>query len=295
MNKGKRRSILPYIPGYDNNAVLKLIFFISGAYMLLAITWAIMMMVNINADAFNTYVQPNVALPHLAAFRERWWTLLTYGFFHFPNSFMELLSNMLWLYCFGSVMQMLVGKKEIAPLFVYSVLVGGASYLLVQLLPGEFRNTPALIMGPRAGMAALCVAAVTLSPGYRFYLSETFSIPIAVVAGIFGVLAIIGSGYYLPVIAMLLGGGLTGFAYVKLLKAGYRPGQWIYSLGGTFERMVTPNEAEIARRKSERYRAQQEAQNPQKRIDDLLDKINQKGYNSLTAEEKEFLKKVGKE
>ena len=33
----------------------------------------------------------------------------------------------------------------------------------------------------------------------------------------------------------------------------------------------------------------------QSRIDDLLDKINQKGYHSLSDEEKEFLKKASTE
>jgi hypothetical protein len=33
----------------------------------------------------------------------------------------------------------------------------------------------------------------------------------------------------------------------------------------------------------------------QQKIDDLLDKINQKGYNSLTDEEKEMLKRASKE
>jgi DNA-directed RNA polymerase alpha subunit len=33
----------------------------------------------------------------------------------------------------------------------------------------------------------------------------------------------------------------------------------------------------------------------QKRIDEILDKINHKGYSSLTEEEKEMLKKAGEE
>jgi hypothetical protein len=33
----------------------------------------------------------------------------------------------------------------------------------------------------------------------------------------------------------------------------------------------------------------------QQRVDDLLDKINLKGYNSLSEEEKEFLKKASRE
>ena len=33
----------------------------------------------------------------------------------------------------------------------------------------------------------------------------------------------------------------------------------------------------------------------QQKIDDLLDKINQKGYNSLTEDEKEILRRASKE
>ncbi len=89
------------------------------------------------------------------------------------------------------------------------------------------------------GMAA---AAVTITPKYRFYLTETFSIPLITVAGIFTVLMFIGSGLYLPVIFMLAGGGFMGFGYVKLLQAGYRPGDWIYTLSRKIESTVTPGE-----------------------------------------------------
>lgn len=301
MNSGKKKSILPYIPGYDNNTVLKLIFFVSGAYIMLAITWAVIMLVYGTTDVFNTYFLPNIALPALKAYPNRWWTIFTYGLFQLPNSFMELLSNMLWLYCFGSVTQMLVGKKQIVPLFMYSILMGGVCYLLVQLLPGEFRHTTPYVLGSRAGIVGMCAAAITLSPNYRFYLSDTFSIPMAVVAGIFGVLMILGSGFYVATIVMLLGGGLMGFAYVKLLKAGYRPGEWMYSLGNKVESLVTPNEQEIARKQNSRRNAvlnnieKSEATLTQKRIDDILDKINQKGYEALSKEEREFLMRAGKE
>ncbi len=299
MSMGNRKSLLPYIPGYDNNAVLKLIFFLAGSYMTLAICWAVMMIVNGSTDAFNTYLASNIALPSIASFADHWWTPLTYGFFHFPNSFLNMVSDMLWLYTFGSVTQMLIGKKQIIPLFLYGVIVGGLFYVLIQLIPGEVGKAPPQIMGPRAGLVAMCAAAVTLTPKYRFYLSETFSIPILVVAGAFGLLMIIGSGYYLSVIFMLLGGGLLGFLYVRLLKAGYRPGEWMYSAGSKLESMVTPDEQAISRKNSNKRSAvfnnsQPHAQDTESRVDAILDKINQKGYKSLTSEEKNFLTKAGK-
>lgn len=298
MNKGKRRSILPYVPGYDNNTILKLVFFIAGAYMALGLTWAVMMMVNITEVKFNTYLVPNLSLPHIAAFGHKWWTVFTYGFLHAPNSFMIMFTNMLWLYCFGSVVQMLVGKNNVVPLFLYCVLVGGFFYLGAQYLPGKLGDHPAYIMGPQAGLMGMCVAAITISPRYRFYLSETFSVPMLAVAGIYMALSIYSARHHMPVVIMAAGGSLTGFCYIKLLQAGYKPGAWMYDIGGTLQRMATPNEEAIARRRKEQALNdpdQQTEREKQDRVDELLDKINRRGYSSLSKAEKEYLRKAGHE
>ena len=303
MSTGRKRSALSYIPGLTNNAVLKLIIFSAVLYVILALTWAVIMLVYQGMPIYEQYFLPNLALPTLSGIKGHWWTVLTYGWFYNLPGFWELVSNMLWLYCFGSVVQMLVGSKQVIPLYLYCLLVGGIFYLLSQVLPGELGKTPHTIglVGPRAGLIGLAAAAVTLTPQYRFYLTETFSIPILVVAGVFAVLMIIGSGFYLPVIFMLAGGGLMGFGYVKLLKAGYRPGEWMYQVTGKIEGLVTPDEnAAWKRHNKSRNQILDKMYEPkhgisQKRIDDILDKINQKGYNSLSAEEKDTLMRAGKE
>ncbi|MFI5196607.1 MAG: rhomboid family intramembrane serine protease, partial [Chitinophagales bacterium] len=235
-------------------------------------------------------------------FKAHWWTLLTYGWFHF-NGFMELVSNMLWLYCFGSVVQMLVGHKQVIPLYAYCLVTGGIFYLLAQLLPGEWGKIPHItgLLGSRAGLMGLAAAAVTLTPKYRFYLTETFSIPLLVVVGIFAVLMVVSSGFYLPIILLLAAGAGTGFGYIKLLQAGYRPGEWMYTLKRKAESLVTPDE-NVAWKKHNKKRNEllNKIYEPkqgisQKRIDDILDKILQKGFNSLSAEEKDILMRAGKE
>jgi membrane associated rhomboid family serine protease len=288
MNRGQRKSILPYIPGYDNNAALKLVFFVAGAYIVLALTWATFMIVNTTGDAFDHYMIPNIALPAVSQLGTKWWTLLTYGFFHVPNSFMHMLSNMLWLYMFSSVVQMLVGKQQVAPIFVYSLIAGGLFYSVAQLLPGKAGVVPPYMMGPRAGMMAMCAAAITLSPKYRFYFTETFSIPMAVVAGIFTFLMLLETGFNLPIMVMLAGGALTGLAYVKLLRTGYRPGAWVYNLRNKMEQAVTPGSGINSNKKSN-----VQAYSIEQRVDEILDKINRKGIKSLTTEEREILKKAG--
>jgi membrane associated rhomboid family serine protease len=302
METGRRRSALSYIPGYANNAVLQLIIASGVIYVLLSLIWAVITLVYNGDSNFNLYFIPNLALPNnLAAFSGHWWTLIVYGWMQYPHGFWEMLSNMLWLYCFGSVVQMLVGHRQVIPMYFYCVVMGGVFYLLATLLPGELGKSPAYILGPRAGLMGMAAAAVTLTPQYRLYLTETFSLPLIGVAAVFTFLMIIGSGFYLPVIIMLIGGGLMGFAYIKLLKAGYRPGDWMYQLTSKIASTVTPDEDALriknAGKRNEILNKMYEPRNgiSQKRIDDILDKINQKGYNSLSSEEKETLLRAGKE
>jgi membrane associated rhomboid family serine protease len=302
MNTGSKKSFLSYIPGYSNNAVLQLIIVSGVAYALLGISWAVVMLVFDSPANFNNYFLANVALPKLYLFKAHWWTLFTYSWFHFSGGFFELLSNMLWLYCFGSVTQMLIGHKQIIPLFIYSSLIGGVVYLMAQMLPGGLSATPQQVLGPRPALMAMAAAAVTLTPNYKFYLTDRFSVHIMLVAGIFAFLMLLGTGFHAPLILMLAAGAFTGYAYIRLLRAGYRPGEWMYQLTGRVESLVTPNENALRNRSNSRRANilnskmyEPKSGISQKRIDDILDKINQKGYNSLSAEEKELLMRAGKE
>ncbi len=298
MSTRQKRSALSYIPGFTNNAVLQLILASGVCFAILGLSWATIKIIYVGDETpFNQYFIGGVALPALSEFKTHWWTILTYGWFHF-SGFFELLSNMLWLYCFGSVVQMLVGHRQVIPLYAYCLVVGGAFYLLCQFFPVSVPHTVG-ILGSRAGLMGMATAAFVLTPKYRFYLTETFSIPISVVAGVFTVLMVLGSGFYWPVIAMLAGGSLMGLGYVKLLQAGYRPGEWMYSFTAKVEGLVTPNEKAIQNRNNKRNGGNNsyEPKNgvSQRRIDDILDKINQKGYNSLSAEEKDVLMRAAKD
>ncbi len=291
MSTGQRRSALSYIPGYKNNAVLKLILFSGGAYITLAIIWAIMMIVYGSNANFQVYFLPNIALNHVYFFASRFWTVLTYGFLLEPNNFFLLLTSMLWLYSFGSVVQSLVGHKQVIPLYVYSLVAGGIFYYLAQYLPGKAANIPGMVLGPQAGILAMATAAITLAPSYRFYLSETLAIPLWVPVAIFTFLAVLGSGFFIPVLCMLMGSALAGFAYIRALRAGYQPAAWLYNLGNGIEGLVTPANERPAKRTKKTYNAPGRV--PQSRIDEILDKINQKGYNALSREEREMLLRAG--
>lgn len=288
------------IPGYSQNAVLQLIVALGVGFVAYFFTTVLF-------QAFAQYpaakavatVLPKIALPAVEDYPSRWWTIFTYGWAH--TGFWVWITNMIWLYCWGSVVQMLVGHRQVIPLFVYSLIAGGMFFLLAQLVPGKAFDYSGFLLGCHAGVMALAVAAMTLAPNYRFYLGPSFSIPMVIVAAIYGVLAVVDTDLH-PVLLLSLGGGaLTGFVYAKMLQAGRRPGDWVYNLFSSIERSMTPDE-QIAWKKEKHRRNQVLSKNyepkqgiSQQRIDELLEKIHKNGYNALTREEKEMLLRASKE
>jgi hypothetical protein len=99
-----------------------------------------------------------------------------------------------------------------------------------------------------------------------------------------------------------LGGALLGYVYATKLQQGK-------DIGAGFERVMDSiiswfqpksNLKTVHRKKGStsyagKTKKEFDAFNKQKRIDMILDKISKSGYDSLTAEEKEFLLKAGKD
>jgi membrane associated rhomboid family serine protease len=300
MQSGKRRSSLSYIPGLSNNAVLQIIIFSAVAYVVFGLIWAVIRIVYPDDHFFYFYFVPQLGLPPVSMFPAHCWTLLTYGWFLYPGKFWELASNMLWLYCFGSVVQMLIGHRQVIPLYIYSLFFGGLVFVASSLVPGLAPFPGGYFLGPAAGLMGMSAASITISPRYRFFFTETFSLPLAVIVGAFAILSILGTGFYFPSVMLLLGGSGAGFAYVRLLQAGYKPGNWMYGLTEGIEGLVTPSPRKgqsipLGRRDAvlKKTLRGNDTTVSSSRIDDILDKINQKGYNSLTDEEKETLKRAG--
>lgn len=288
------------IPGYSQNAVLQLIVATGIGFIAYFFT-----KVSMQAFAHHTaeealiIVRPQVALPELQHYTAKWWTIFTYGWAH--DGFWAWLTNMIWLYSWGSMVQMLVGHRQVIPMFVYALLAGGVFFLLAQFLPGAAFHEVPFLLGCQSGVMALAVAGITFAPRYRFYLGPNFSIPIGVIAVIYLVLAVINTNLNPTLLLSLAGGGLTGFVYVRLLQRGNRPGEWIYDLFSRIENSVTPDEHagwkhQKKRRSHVLSKSQEHAHGiSQRRIDELLEKIHKEGYNALTREEKEMLLRASKE
>lgn len=296
-----RRSVQPFIPPYKENGALQLIVASGVTFIMFHFVRVVMLIMDINKEKVFAYTFPNIGLPNLETFQQKWWTIFTYGWVH--HGFFDWITNMIWLYCFASVLQSLAGYKQIIPLFFYSLLIGGGFYLGSQFIETDiFHPGNTYFLGSQAGVIALGVAALTLAPHYRLYLAPTFSIPLALIVGIYAVLDII---VYIPnqtnALMLCVGGALTGFVYSQLLKKGFRPGEYLYDLLGKIQRLTTPNEAALIEKKSrKRIEILRTMYEPKKgisqdRIDEILDKINDRGYHSLSREEKDILFRAGKD
>lgn len=287
------------IPAFEKNAVLKLIIACGSGFVIYNLIRVTMMVAEAEPQAFYNYFEANLGLPNVSNFPAKAWTLLTYGWTH--SGFWVLFSNMVWLYAFGSLVQMLVGHRQIFPIFIYSLLMGGIFYELAQLLPGAYFQGRAVIFGAQAGIVGLCVAALTLSPSYKFYLSETMRIPLAVVAIIFFALQLMNANinHEGATLFMLIGGAVMGYLYIILLQNGIKLGDWVYNLSDKVNERFEPDERGAVNNPNTRrnktismYRPKPKQGITQNNIDDILDKINQKGYDALSKEDKETLMKA---
>lgn len=293
------RSYSPLAPNYRHNAVLHLVIFCAVCFILLHMVSVILTVISSEPKfVFSSKVLPAVALQSADVFMHKPWVLVTYFLGH--ESFWNLLSNMLWLYCFGSVIQSLVGHREIIPLFVMSGLISGIIYVIFTFAWPQIPGRQALILTAQPGITAFAVAAITLAPKYRYYLGERMAIPLWLLICIYILLSCLSLiNRQSSVLILLAVAAVSGFGYIKLLQSGYKPGAWLYRMGNRIQDIFTPKNEEPwhSRIKEQNRQAikMKKEQYSEEYIDAILDKINQKGYGALTAEEKEALMKASKE
>lgn len=304
MNAVFRRPLSSAIPGYSRNAMLQLIVITGACFITFYFAILLIQQFGNHPKSWTgamRYAEAErmmlgvVSLPSPSGFLPKFWTILTYGWVQ--PGFFAWLSTAVWIYCWGSVVQGLVGHRQVIPLFVYGLMAGGLFFLGAQLIPGVSK-LPRL-MGAWSGLMALAAAAFTLTPAFRFYLGPTFSIPIAVVAAIFLFLMVMNVGTHPAMMLSLVGGAAAGFFYVRALQRGHKPGEWAYEIGSRVENTMTPR---ADRHRTRRDSPLRSASPPvtrrglsQRRVDELLEKIHQKGYSALSEEEKQILLQASKD
>lgn len=228
------------------------------------------------------------------------WTIITYMFLHV--GFMHILFNMLLLHWFGRIVGDLIGDRRILPIYILSGLMGILFYLFADnLLPigsGGHSN----LKGASAAVMGFLFTATYLSPDYNMHLPFIGAVKIKYIAFFLLFLDLIGTSASNSGGAFAhLGGVAFGIIYVLNLRSGSDITEPLQNLfHGKKEKPINPKRKKspltlVYHKEKEKPIAKQPPEeNPQSKIDQILDKINKQGIDSLTSEEREFLNKAGK-
>ncbi len=291
--------------GQPDNALMWLFIF-NVVFFLILLTIKAAVAVNDNSDAvFYARVVNWFHLPaDISKLGSRPWTFLTYMFS--DVAIFRAISNILWLWAFGGILQNLTGNKKLIPVYLYGGLAGAVFFLAAaNLIPAkELAINVAGLLGANPAVMAVAVAATVIAPGYRFFRHIRGGIPLWVLTIVYVAIDIAGVATNPPAYAIShIGGGLAGWLFVILLHKRIDGSAWMNNGYSWFMNLFNPNKTKVENTVKEKVFYNTGNRAPysktshitEQRIDEILDKINQKGYNYLTKEEKEILKRASEE
>lgn len=301
LQQNNRKKILL---GQDGNSLLLLIIVNVIIFILLSFIKIVYLANNSTEDVFHAQVLQQLSVPGPPqVFATRPWTLLSYMFTH--ETLLDLISSVIWLWGFGFIFQNLTGNRKLIPVYLYGGVVGSVIFLLaVNLIPALRHNINSVypLSGPGPSLMAIAIGTTALAPRHRIF--PMLRIPLWVLTAVFVFFrfgTVLDSGNYSHAIA-LVAGALMGYVFVWQLQKGNDWGQWMTDVVNWADDLFSPQKKHVKASPSKQlfYKTSQKPYKKtphvtQQRIDDLLDKINHKGYHSLTEDEKEFLKKASTE
>lgn len=291
--------------GADTDALVKVIIINVLITTVLFFIRSVYLISGLEESLYRTQIAEWFVLPgSISKLLSRPWTLLTFMFSHID--IWGLIANMLWLWAFGFIVESLLGGKKLVPIYIYGGIAGAIIYILGSNLIPAFSATAEHMMlaGANCSVMAVAVAATVTAPGYRIFPLLNGGIPLWVLTVIYAIINFAGTSFSNPATygAALAAAG-TGFLFVRLLDRGYDTGAWMSRMyNWTFD-LFNPDKPSTHNLEKSKVFYDTQGREPyskkpnlnQERIDEILDKINQKGYNNLTAEEKDLLRRAAEE
>ncbi len=211
------------------------------------------------------------------------WQLITYMFIHDPKGIFHILFNMLMLWMFGTEVENLWGTRRFLVYYFATGIGAGIAHLIFAPLFGQIGP----VVGASGAIYGVMMAFALMFPDRYIFLYFLIPIParifVAILIGfdlIMGVFGSDGVAHFAH-----LGGAIVGFAYIKLMYAGY-------DLSDIISKMKLPK---LKRKSSKKkYLLVDDEIITQEQIDAILDKISQYGYESLTERERKILYEASK-
>lgn len=216
------------------------------------------------------------------------WQLVTYMFMH--GGFMHILFNMFGLWMFGVELENYWGSNRFLTYYMVTGIGAGLLHLGVQMLEGSGAPT----VGASGSVYGILLAFGMMFPNRIIFVSLLIPMPAKYFVLIYGAIELFsgltrtnsGIAHFAH-----LGGMIFGFIMIKYWQKGGDFGRlwkkFTSSLNSPPAAKVPPGGAKVYDfyEETKIAKPQTEAQ----RLDEILDKIADKGYAGLTAEEKDFL------
>ncbi len=218
------------------------------------------------------------------------WTLISYAFFHY--SFGHLFFNMMVLHFSAMLFLTFFKPKQLFGLYLLSALFSGFAFVIGYYL----LHLNSAMVGASGAIMAILVATTTYRPLMSVRLLIFGNVKLWHITAVILILdfmqfKIENTGGHIAHIA----GAFFGFIFIKLLQNGIDLSQIFTNPFNKSKRApfrkVHKNYTQSTPKSSSRIVVKDKTQ---QQIDEILDKISQSGYDSLTQEEREFLFKAGK-
>jgi membrane associated rhomboid family serine protease len=290
--------------GQDGNTLVLLIAILAIIFCIFQFIWVVYKLSDKDTAGFETMFNWFSLPADFNALGKRPWTLVTYMFMH--RDVWHMLGNLLWLWAFGYIFQDLTGNKRLIPLFLYGGVAGGLFYmacynLFPAFVPVVHQST---LIGASAGVMAIAIATTTLAPDYRIFPMINGGIPLWVLTVAYLIIDLAGvagpnGGGHLSHLA----GAAMGFVFIFQLRRNRDWSAWMNQLFDWINNLFNPDKQSWKKTARTDLHYKTRGTQPyrkipnitQKRIDEILDKINQQGYRFLTDEEKDILKRAAED
>jgi len=230
------------------------------------------------------------ALPlSLHAFLLKPWTIFSNLFFH--RGLGHVFFNLLTLFWFGQIYQLYLNNKYGWKIFIGGGVFGGLLALLAYQFVPFLSGSASLsnLVGASGGIEAIIFAVTAINPEHEISLILIGRVRLKYIALFSLLLNYLGiAGANSAGVIAHLGGAGFGFFYMKQIQNG----QDFFGFTKTIKKWFQPkSKLKVAYNEpfNKVKTSVSKTNEIQERLDLILDKINQSGYDSLSKEEKAFL------
>ncbi len=222
---------------------------------------------------------------------DRPWSVFTHMFTH--EEVGHFIFNIFCLYTGGRLFRFFLDSRKL----VVNYILGGLSGFLLFFI--FFNLFPALpkdsyILGASAAVMSIIITVGVVQPNYRIKLFGVFEMKLMwlCIILVFVDLVSLRKGFNSGGHIGHLGGALFGLIYGLNFQKNRNMGSWLENLFAKISGMLGGKKSHLQtvhRRPITDDEFNAEKAKRQKRVDEILDKINRSGYESLSKEEKDYL------